>query len=190
MHTNTPQKASIHIRGFTLIELLVVIAIIGLLSSVVLASLNRVRQKARDAQRVSNLTQIRTALELYYTDNNSYPNPGWGWRSECATWGNLSPSNVIPGLVPTYIPSFPADPSMKKADSTSCYLYLSNGKDYVILDHGILDPGFSYASKPSFFDPTRDGGTDGCVVDGAGFWSWKIYSSDNGKTDGTNAKCW
>ncbi len=70
------QKAIVQTRGFTLIELLVVIAIIGLLSSVVLASLNGARQKARDAQRVSHLTQIRTALEMYYSDNNSYPNSG------------------------------------------------------------------------------------------------------------------
>jgi prepilin-type N-terminal cleavage/methylation domain-containing protein len=52
--------------GFTLIELLVVIAIISLLSSVVFASLNSARAKARDAKRVSDLQQIRYALELLY----------------------------------------------------------------------------------------------------------------------------
>ena len=64
-------------RGFTLIELLVVIAIIGMLSSVVLASLNTARAKARDARRVSDLKQMQLALELYYDSNGSYPNPGW-----------------------------------------------------------------------------------------------------------------
>ena len=57
-----PSKAS---RGFTLIELLVVIAIIGILSSVVLASLNSARTKARDTRRVSDMKQIQIALELY-----------------------------------------------------------------------------------------------------------------------------
>ena len=61
-------------KGFTLIELLVVIAIIGILSSVVLASLNTARQKARDARRVSDIKNIQLALELFADDNNgNYP---------------------------------------------------------------------------------------------------------------------
>ncbi len=60
-------------RGFTLIELLVVIAIIGILSSVVLASLNDARQKSRDAKRISDIKQIQLALELYYDTNGNYP---------------------------------------------------------------------------------------------------------------------
>lgn len=62
-----------NVRGFTLIELLVVIAIIGILSSVVLASLNSARTKARDTRRVSDLKQIQVALELYYDATSKYP---------------------------------------------------------------------------------------------------------------------
>ena len=167
-------------KGFTLIELLVAIAIIGLLSSVVLSSLATARQKARDAQRVSNLTEIRTALEMYYHDYGSYPNSGaatWG-RTECSLYSDPLPAkDVIPGLVPAYISSFPSDPSMDKINNTSCYIYKSNGVDYILLDHNIQDSGFNYSSKPTFVDPTRDGGADVCVVDGTSIWSWKISSS-------------
>ncbi len=60
-------------KGFTLIELLVVIAIIGILSSVVLASLSTAREKSRDGKRVSDIGQIQLALELYFDTYQSYP---------------------------------------------------------------------------------------------------------------------
>ena len=78
-------------KGFTLIELLVVIAIIGILASIVLASLNTARKKSRDARRVADIKQIQLALELYFDAKSEYPDDT----------GNLDPD---------YIPAVPKDP--------------------------------------------------------------------------------
>jgi len=81
-------------KGFTLIELLVVIAIIGVLASIVLASLNSARRKSRDARRVADIKQIQLALELFFDSNRAYPASGV----------------LGTGLVPLYMPALPADP--------------------------------------------------------------------------------
>ncbi|QQG46145.1 MAG: prepilin-type N-terminal cleavage/methylation domain-containing protein [Candidatus Niyogibacteria bacterium] len=77
--------------GFTLIELLVVIAIIGVLASVVLASLNSARRKSRDARRVADVKQMQLALELYFDTEGEYP-------------------DATSKLAPDYIPAVPTDP--------------------------------------------------------------------------------
>ncbi|MEK7115731.1 MAG: type II secretion system protein, partial [Patescibacteria group bacterium] len=76
--------------GFTLIELLVVIAIIGILSSIVLASLNSARAKGTDAAIKSTLAQIRTQASLYY-DNNSQSFGTAG--TACSAFPTASPSS-------------------------------------------------------------------------------------------------
>jgi prepilin-type N-terminal cleavage/methylation domain-containing protein len=64
-------------RGFTLIELLVVIAIIGILSAVVLASLNTARQKGSDAAVKSDLDTVRTQSVIYLdSSSNKYSSTG------------------------------------------------------------------------------------------------------------------
>jgi len=87
--------------GFTLIELLVVIAIIGILSSVVLASLNSARIKGRDARRISDVKQLQLALELYNDSNQSFP-----------TAAQMYPSSGTSTLIANnYISSMPVDPT-------------------------------------------------------------------------------
>ena len=106
-------------HGFTLIELIVVVAIIGLLAGGIIAFLNPSDQlqKARDARRKSDLSEIQKALEVYYQDNNSYPlttcnfDLGGGWGTP---W--------LP-----YMGTLPQDPSPLQH-----YVYYSTGQSYYL----------------------------------------------------------
>lgn len=88
-------------QGFTLIELLVVIAIIGILSAVVLASLNTARSKGNDAAVQSDLSTIQTQAEIYYGSNsNSYgPSQAWATTAATCTAGMFNDNNVKAALL-------------------------------------------------------------------------------------------
>jgi general secretion pathway protein G len=103
-------------RGFTLIELLVVLSIIGLLSAIVLSSLNTARAKGRDAAREADIHNIQIALELYYSSNGKYlagggaaqPNPAWSISND-SSWTTLQ------SALQPYISKLPQDPAQSPA---------------------------------------------------------------------------
>ena len=81
-------------KGFTLIELLVVIAIIGILASVVLASLNTARAKGADAAIKSGLANTRAQAELFYDAQT--PN---SYNAVCSSANDTATVKGIYGMV-------------------------------------------------------------------------------------------
>lgn len=123
-------------KGFTLIELLVVIAIIALLSTLAVIALGSARKKANDAKRLSDMTQIRFALESYYTKRNTYPTTapsgvslGTG-NATCLNSSGFAPAGCSEPLMAI----IPRDPG------SGSYVYSSaDGKTYKIL--AVLEAG-------------------------------------------------
>ncbi len=60
-------------KGFTLIELLVVVAIIGILAAIAIPQFAKYRQRAYNSAAQSDLRNLSTSLEAYFTDNQEYP---------------------------------------------------------------------------------------------------------------------
>ena len=93
-------------KGFTLIELLVVVAIIGILASVVLASLNSARAKGADAKVKAQLSSIRGAAEIFFSTNNNYGTTASNVCNQTnadttGLYNLLLPSNYGNGIAPT-----------------------------------------------------------------------------------------
>lgn len=140
MSTNDKLKRT---SGFTLIELLVVIAIIGILSSVVLASLNGARESSRDARRQTDLNQIRTSLALFRDQCGEYPD-----GTDVTIDASLGNSNCSTTLG-DHMSQVPEDPS------SGDYYYSSNGPN----DAFCLAASMEASSTP---DDAADGSEAPC----------------------------
>ena len=86
-------------KGFTLIELLIVIAIIGILSSVVLSTLNTSRTKATNSKIQQQLANFRSGAEVYYNVQNP---AGYSSAGDCTT-GIFIETDSAQGQPGTYI---------------------------------------------------------------------------------------
>jgi len=161
-------------RGFTLIELLVVISIIGIVASIVLASLASARSKSRDVRRLSDMRQIQTAMALYYDDNETYPGPVTSWGEGGCSWDSSGRDTDGDGkywLEPLsdqgYIATVPVDPLNTGVCGSPSYAYYrygagtagcdpSNGRFFVLGIRDMEDSDRPHPSSPGWSCPSRD----------------------------------
>lgn len=111
--------------GFTIVELLVTIVIIGILATISIVAYNNVTQRSRDSTRKSDLSILKKALEMHYTEYGSYPegrcNSGCKINELWSTTSDNSWSNLANTLSPAFVSSIPSDPSASTATQPSIY---------------------------------------------------------------------
>lgn len=110
-------------KGFTIVELLIVIVIIAVLAAITIVAYNGLVGRARDSQRLQDMSTIIKGLEIYKTQNGSYPAPTFingagGW--EVSTNGTTA-TNFLSALTgPAGISKVPVDPT-NKGDASGQY---------------------------------------------------------------------
>lgn len=126
--------------GFTIVELLVIIAVISILTSMVFLSYNSVQEGVQSAQRKADMETVLHLLKSYYNKNGEYPqttvNPASNWktidvRTDSNCFNGSSQADWVPnitGALPQSNPAYGAGVD----GITGCYLYASNGTQYVL----------------------------------------------------------
>ena len=129
-------------KGFTLIELLVVVAIIALLSPIALIAMISARQKSRNVKRLGDMTQMNTALELYFAANKGYPSGTNGVPLDLSPdFASSIPTAPMPadGVCDYITHSSPVPAGI----SANTYYYIHSGTSYLVGGKTIY-PDYAY----------------------------------------------
>ncbi len=138
-------------KGFTLIELLVVIAIIGILSSIILVSLNTARQKGMDGAVKGDLSTIRVQAALDRSGNNN----SYGTMSAVVSGSPAYAWTGTPGAAPLFVAA-----GINTGDKT-----VGNALTNAYANASGPNRVYYYANDNAFFAAARLSGSQGywCV---------------------------
>lgn len=112
-------------KGFTLIEILVVATIVALLTAIATVSYSQFGKQSRDARRKIDIEQIRSALEMYRSNEDKYYDTV-NFNNRC---------NVI-GWLGSYISTIPDDPKSSSNYYYRCIIYKNNYTVAAFLETG------------------------------------------------------
>lgn len=126
-------------KGFTIVELLIVIVVIGVLAAIVIVAYNGIQESARRNVKISDMKSVQRLVEAYNAQNGAYPattnklKANWhavDVRTDDNCTNGSSQADWIPGL--TKLPQSNQGSGAGVDGIVGCYLYVSNGQEYVI----------------------------------------------------------
>lgn len=131
--------------GFSLLEGLIVLAMIGLLAAFAAVSLNSARARTRDAQRLANMSTMRSALQLYWLEKATYPASEGVNLGQAATKSEVLTSNGFASKAEAsgnvYMPLVPTGPKVGEF-----YAYKGGPNGYTIRFQTESDTEFGKAN--------------------------------------------
>jgi prepilin-type N-terminal cleavage/methylation domain-containing protein len=145
------------IRGFTLIELMLVVAIIGLLAAIAIPKFSDMIDKSREAALKGQLGTLRSALTLYYADNEGvYPRYHALFLPDAAGMFLLHPKYVDLNSMTFYIPRYAVNATNSNSSMTAMQLYGVPGSQFTLYNTARAAPSaltpIHFASPfPSYF---------------------------------------
>lgn len=113
-------------KGFTLVELLIVVVIIGILAVAIAPKFGSSRQAAQNGVRQNDLSQVATALDTYYSVNQTIP----------ASTNGCVGQDLSALVTDNYLPALPKDPvaSTGPGKTPVCTAVVGRGYSYKVFD--------------------------------------------------------
>jgi type II secretion system protein G len=133
MHTHISRFIQSN-RGFTIVELLIVIVVIGILAAIVIVAFNGVQNRAKDTRTRSDIKNVQSIVEKYNAETGRYPSTGdlATVRTDANCYGGTAQSDWVPSVTEKLPQSVPNTGKGRGGTTTGCYMYSSNGDQYII----------------------------------------------------------
>ena len=134
-------------KGFTIVELLIVITVLAILAAITIVAYNGAQERAQNVRRLSDIKSVQRVIEVYQTEHGTYPqtttNPKANWRAaDVLTDDDCSNGSSTANWIPAVSERLPQSGTVKPVGAdgkTGCYLYVSDGKEYVLSAWNMLD---------------------------------------------------
>ena len=99
-------------RGFTIVEIMIVVIVIAILVTLTIVTYNGMKRRAEDAKRVSDLTSLVKAIQIYKHRNGAFPTINTPYAMTHGGWDSSAkaPTTFLSALVPDETQVIPLDP--------------------------------------------------------------------------------